>query len=392
MPDTQTEVNVHRQTLARLVVGYAKSGQTAVAPDVLQEDVAFYLDPEMYAQEHRRFFRETPLVACLSQDLPQSGSYLTFDDAGPPILVWRGKDGAVRAFLNICAHRGARLGREACGQANRLSCRFHGWTYDTTGRAIGVPEEKYFGAAIEDQKQLIAIPCEERHGLVFVLADPDGRMDLDAHLGDFGAELDTLGLGQSIRVTEDELTAPSNWKYTLDTYFENYHLPVLHRDSFARVFAPDLAHFQTFGLHHRFTFAHASITEWMHRPETEWPVDTAVPVTYFLFPNTSIAVGSASPTGALISVHRLFPRAVGELATKIAIYAPPGAQTPGRLEEIKQTFEVLKRGVRDEDYAVTGESYAALGELPAGATFPIGRNEIGVQNFHHNVRKLLSVS
>ena len=370
-----------RLTLARRVVEYAKGATTALAPGVLQEEVSFYLDPGRYEREHRKFFRETPLVACLSRDLPEPGSYRLFDEVGVPIIVWRGKDAKVRAFLNVCAHRGARVAREACGKASRLTCRFHGWTYDTAGKAISVPEEPYFCGQIERQKHLIPIPAEERHGLIFVQATPGSTMDLNAHLGAFGQELEVLDLGRATQVIEDEVHASSNWKYTLDTYFENYHLPVLHRDSFARVFAHNLALFETWGPHHRFAFAHATILDWMERPESEWPVDTSIPITYFLFPNTSIAIGSASPTGGLISVHRLFPRSVGELSTKISICAPFGGQSSEQLAEIKKNFEALKKGVADEDYSVTGESYGGFSSLPPRPRFPWGARRSGSRIF-----------
>lgn len=377
-----------RLKLARRIVEYAKSGKTDQAQDVLQEDVSFYTDPQMYAREHLRLFRETPVVACLTKDLPDPGSFRPFDDLDVPILVWRGSDQKVRAFLNICAHRGARLGREEFGKANRLTCRFHGWTYDSTGKVVGVPEEGQFCGKIDQQKRLVSIPAEERHGLIFVQATPNSTMDLDAHLGEFGRELELLDFGQAVRVIEDDFRTPSNWKYTYDTYCENYHLPVLHRDSFARVFAHNLNLFETWGPHHRFTFPHATIFQWMHKPESEWPID-ALPLTYFLFPNTNIAVGSASQNGSLISIHRLFPQSVGELSTKVSVYAPYGVQSAEHMTDIENSFAAIKRAVRDEDYSVTGEGYAGFAALPPGTKFPIGRYEIGVQNFHRNVRRFV---
>jgi phenylpropionate dioxygenase-like ring-hydroxylating dioxygenase large terminal subunit len=352
--------------------------------------VSFYTDPAMFAQEYRRLFRETPIVACLTKDLPEKGSYRLFEDLDVPIIVWRGKDLQVRAFLNICPHRGAKIGRDACGTSSRLTCRFHGWTFDATGKTIGVPEEKQFCGEIGDQKHLVSIPCEERHGLVFVQATPGSVMDLDGHLGDFGRELELLDFAQASRVIEDTFATPSNWKYTYDTYCENYHLPVLHRDSFATVFAHNLNLFETWGPHHRFTFPHATIFDWMKQPEADWPID-AMPLTYFLFPNTNIAVGSASPNGSLISIHRLFPKSVGELSTTVTVYAPYGVQSDDHMAEIDRAFDGIKRAVLDEDYSVTGESYAGFKALPKGTKFPIGRQEIGTQNFHRNVRHYAGV-
>ena len=189
-------------------------------------------------------------------------------------------------------------------------------------------------------------------------------------------------------VVSDEVRIASNWKYTLDTYFENYHLPSLHRDTFAHIFASNLCIFETWGPHHRFVFPQRSIYDWMNKPESEWLID-ALPFTLFLFPNTVISVGSVTRSGSLVSIHRLFPHSVGELTTKLTMYAPHGVKSPEQRAEIQASYESIMRAVREEDYSVTGESYLALSALPAGTKFPVGRQEIGVQNFHRNVELLV---
>jgi phenylpropionate dioxygenase-like ring-hydroxylating dioxygenase large terminal subunit len=375
-----------RMDAARKVVELAKNGKTDLAPDVMHEDVSFYLDPDMYAREHRKLFLETPLVACLSKDLPEPGSFRVFDEVGVPIVLTRGKDGKVNAFLNICGHRGARLIRQDCGKANRFSCRFHGWTYDMTGKVVGVPDEQYFCGKIDEQKQLVAIPVEERHGLIFVQATPGSKMDLDAHLSGFGDVLEALDLSQATCVIEETFENPSNWKYTMETYMENYHLTVLHRETIGDVFARNLNVFDTWGPHHRFTWPHRTIHEWMKGPESEWPIN-GLPLTHFMFPNMHMAVGSVSPNGALIGIHRLFPKSVNEVVAKVTVYAPRGVQSAEHLEEIRKGYQLARRAVKDEDFSVTGESYGAFSKLPPGTKFPIGQHEIGVQFFHRNVRK-----
>lgn len=375
-----------RLRLARRAVEYAKNGMTAEAPGVRHDDVAFFLDPEMYAREHQTFFRETPLVACLSNELAEPGAYQVFDDAGVPILVTRGKDGEVRAFLNVCRHRGARLVRNASGKASRFTCRFHGWTYDAAGKAVGIPEEAQFCDDIDAQKHLVPCPAEERHGLVFVQATPNSTMDLDAHLGAFGEELKTLALGQAVAVLRDEVSIPSNWKYTLDTYFETYHLRSLHGVTFGDLFAP-LCVFDTWDRHHRFTFTPLAIYDWVDTPEAEWQVNL-LPLQYFIFPNTVLSVGSVSPSGSTITIHRLYPRSVGELTTKIALCAMHGVKSPEHLAEIEASFEKIMYATREEDYSVTGESYPGLSALPAKTKLVVGRHEIGVQNFHENAGRI----
>ena len=376
-----------RRRLAPHVVEMARNDTTALAPGILHEDVSFYLDPDRYEREYRRLFRETPLVACLSSQLPEPGSFRTFDDAGVPMLLTRGKDGKVRAFLNICLHRGARVVRSECGKASRFTCRFHGWTYDPTGKAIGVPEEQYFGGEIDGNKQLVACPAEERHGLVFVVATPGSTMDLDAHLGGIAEDLAIIGL-ETVEVTHaDDLHVEANWKYGLDTFFETYHLNSLHRETFRGLFSP-ICVFDTFGPHHRFTFAPLTLSEWVSMAPHEWQVDL-IPLQYFIFPNTIVSVGSTSPTGSTVNVHQIFPQAPGKFISKLTYGAMGGVRSPEHRAEIEVAYTTSRSALINDDYSVTGESHPGLPALPAGTTLPVGRQEIGVQNFHRNVRQLV---
>jgi len=389
MKDREHILHELRRELTSKIVAFARKGTTDLAPGVMDVDVSFFLDPQLYEMEFRKLFRETPLVACVSSELPEPGSYLLFEDVGVPMLIVRGKDGKVRSYLNVCPHRGAKVVRTTSGNAGRFTCRFHGWTFDNSGNAIAIPGESQFCDMIEDRKHLVACPAEERHGLVFVQATPNSTMDLDAHLADFGPELERLGLANAVGVKNDEVKVRSNWKYTIDTYFENYHLPSLHRDTFAHVFAHDLCMLETWGPHQRFTFPQRSIAAWKDKPESEWDIDS-LPAQHFIFPNTVLTLGSVSRTGSLVTMHRLFPRSVGELTTKITLFAPNGIPSPEDLGEIEANFKSIMAAVINEDYSVTGEAYLGLSTLPAGTRFPVGRQEIGTQNFHRNVEAAIS--
>jgi phenylpropionate dioxygenase-like ring-hydroxylating dioxygenase large terminal subunit len=376
-----------RRKLARAAVAQARNNSTSQAPKVLHEDVSFFLDPELYAREFQRFFIETPLVACLASELPEAGSYRLFDDLGLPIVLIRGRDGVARAFLNVCPHRAARVVREECGKARTFTCRFHGWTFDGEGKCIGIPEEQQFEGEIDAIKRLTPIPCEERHGLVFVQATPDRAMDLDAHLGDFGREIDILDMGKAIRVHGDDLPVTGNWKYGLDTFFETYHLTSLHKQTFEGFFSP-INEFETFGPHHRYTFLPLVVHEWVNQPEEEWNVDL-LPLQYFLFPNTILSAGSTSKSGFTVNMHRIFPSAAGQFVSRMSYCAIGGVQSPAHQAEIDGAYQVARRALLNEDYSVTGEAFVGLQAAPRGTKLPVGRREIGVTNFHQNVRKYL---
>ena len=157
--------------------------------------------------------------------------------------------------------------------AGRFTCRFHGWTFDSAGRAIGIPEEHQFCGEIGAQKHLVALPAEERYGLVFVQLTPGSTMDLDTHFGQLARDFAAIGLETAEIVHADDLPVDANWKYGLDTFFETYHLNSLHRETFEGLFSP-VCVFDTFGPHHRYTFAPLNLPEWVTTPESEWQVDT----------------------------------------------------------------------------------------------------------------------
>jgi phenylpropionate dioxygenase-like ring-hydroxylating dioxygenase large terminal subunit len=373
-----------RRELFRRVLAHAQDRTTDLAPDVMRIEASAYHDPIEFAREQRKLFRGTPQLVCLSPDLPEPGSFRLFEDTGVPIIVARGKDGQVRAFLNVCAHRGGRVVREAEGKASRWSCRYHGWTYDTSGQVVGVPSEGFFCGKIDGNDHLTPVPVEERHGMIFVLADPEGEIDLDTHLGAFGEVLEALNFAGSEPVIEQKFHSTSNWKYAMDTYLESYHLPTLHRDTFAHVFESNLFLLDTWGPHYRFTFPHRGLEQWIGRPEEEWPIE-ALPLTYFLFPNTIIAVGSVSANGSSFTTHRLYPTSVGGMYSNVRMYALSGVQSPEHRAEMEANFEKIKGAAQEEDYAVTGESWGGLQDLPKGTQFILGRHEIGVQMFHRNI-------
>lgn len=376
-----------RRELAQNLVENARRGETALSPAVIHEDVSFYRDPARFPDESRRFFREMPLVACLSAQLPEPGSYRTFDDAGVPILLTRGKDGVVRAFLNVCPHRGSRIVREECGKASRFTCRFHGWTYDATGKAIGIPDEAQFCGEIDANRQLISCPAEERHGLIFVQPTPGSTMDLDAHLGGLDRDFAAIGLETAEIAHSDTLQVGANWKYGLDTFFETYHLNSLHRETFKGLFSP-VCVFDTFGPHHRYTFAPLNIADWVSMPESEWQFDT-IPLQYFLFPNTIVSVGSTSRSGLTVNVHQIFPQAADHFASKLTYCAIGGIKSEEHRTDVDRAYQTARAALVNEDYSVAAESHPGLAALPEGMTLPVGRQEIGVWNFHRNVARML---
>lgn len=127
---------------------------------------AFYTDPEIFAEEQARIFRNSWFFAGHSIELPKAGDYMTLDVGGAPVVVVRDRDGKVHAHHNVCRHRGSIICTKEKGKATRLVCPYHSWSYAHDGQLIGAPMMgEDFDKAAHGLKRAHA---EEFDGLIFV--------------------------------------------------------------------------------------------------------------------------------------------------------------------------------------------------------------------------------
>ena len=135
----EVEVEVLEELLAQIAEGRnADAGAVRACP------ASTWTCPDRLALERRELFDSQPQLVGLSGDLPLPGSFLTTDDLGPPVLVVRGDDGKVRAFVNACRHRGAVVETARRGTKPLFSCPFHAWSYDARGALRAVPKAEQF--------------------------------------------------------------------------------------------------------------------------------------------------------------------------------------------------------------------------------------------------------
>jgi benzoate/toluate 1,2-dioxygenase alpha subunit len=199
------------------------------SPDLIDRN--WYRDPEIFALERERIFRRAWHFACTLADVANPGDYYTVTVADEPVIVIRGKDGELRAFLNVCTHRGAILTEDCIGASGNcgaaLRCMYHGWSFDTAGRLIGVPYHNAYGKDFDREALgLVPVHCESFESLVFVAIDPL-RPTLGEFLGEAAAwmapamkEIEPIG-----RVS---WTYDGNWKLWHENFRDNYHPQFVH--------------------------------------------------------------------------------------------------------------------------------------------------------------------
>jgi 3-phenylpropionate/trans-cinnamate dioxygenase subunit alpha len=202
-----------------------------------------FIEPEIYQQELERIFARCWLYLCHDSQIPQPGDFYTTYMGEDPVLVVRGSDGEVRAFLNVCRHRGNRLCRAEDGNAASFSCAYHGWTYRNDGRLVGVPyhKEAYHGELDRDRWGLAPVAqLDQYKGLWFATFDPEAPLLLD-YLGEMAWYLDTFidrREGGIEVVATHKWVMPCNWKFPAENFGgDAYHVHWSHGAAIATGFS-----------------------------------------------------------------------------------------------------------------------------------------------------------
>jgi phenylpropionate dioxygenase-like ring-hydroxylating dioxygenase large terminal subunit len=356
-------------------------GSPPMAEKFTRNDTSAYTSAERAAREREVLFRHHPIVAGFSSQIPNPGDYLTEDLAPVPILVVRNGSGELRAFVNICRHRGAKLVGGCGSDAKRFSCPYHAWTYDTDGRLIAIPDEDGFEGLDRAASGLVALPVAEKYGLVFVTAAPSESIDIDTMLGGLAEDIESYRMGSFTHQETRVVRRRMNWKLVSDTFWEAYHIKVLHAQNVGPLFVKNLAMFEAFGRNHRYVGVRKSIEKLRDLPEEKWDLVPHATLLMNLFPNTILVMQSDHA-----EVYRVFPAGThtGESATAISILAPEASPKWSR------TMDLLL-GVVEQDFAV-GEGIQHGFESGALRKVMYGRYENALEHFHRSIREALGES
>ena len=191
----------------------------------------WYSDPAVLRLERERIFRRTWQYAGRADQVAEPGAFFTCDLAGVPIVVVRDEEGGLRAFLNVCRHRGS-LVCEGEGKRASLQCPYHAWTYGLDGSLRAAPRSERVPGFDKDVLGLVPVPVEAWGPFVFVNPDPEAEPlaetlgELPALVAASGIDLDSLRFLK--RASGDEYAA--NWKVCSENFLECYHCQVAHPD------------------------------------------------------------------------------------------------------------------------------------------------------------------
>ena len=320
----------------------------------------YYTDPAVLEIERRELFFRTWQFACFVQELKRPGSFVTMSIFDQELFLVRGNDGGIRAFYNVCVHRGHPL-VEGRGEKARLICPYHAWMYDLTGQLVGVRRGEGTTEVSKSNISLTEVRVDRILDLVFVNLDPDAE-PLETYAAGLAEDIAARIPGLDKFVVREgagpQRTMPMrcNWKAIVDNYLECYHCETAH-PTFCDMF-------QACNVTHTFSKNHML----QHLPSAGKSETMAYPIDlendlldgnfWFLFPNTTIGQSPGTPSLFVSSVIPEGP----ETATRrgYSIVAPDYDEERDRArQEFAMTYvvaedvalcEAVQRGMRSQGF------------------------------------------
>jgi len=184
--------------------------------------VEAYISGDYARQENEKLWGKVWQVACREEEIPEVGDYYTYEILDESVIVVRTAPDEVKAFYNVCQHRGRRL-TEGCGRTKQFFCRFHGWRWDINGENAFVLDKQDWGTALNpDNLRLKPVKVDRWGGYVFINLDPDCE-PLETFLDPAAFWLDPFELEKMRYRWRQWLYFPCNWKVALEAFMEGYH-------------------------------------------------------------------------------------------------------------------------------------------------------------------------
>ena len=354
------------------------NGTTDLGDTIWKEPVENYYSLERFNAEIA-LLRKLPIAYCPSAALPQNGSYIARNASKTPLLVVRGEDGEVRAFINACRHRGMQVANGSGCKKKAFVCPYHAWTYSLEGKLKRIPGEDGFPDLNKDDHGLVEVSAIEKGGIVYV--QQDGQIDINS----LEKCLDYFTDDQEM-FQQGEVTDKANWKLLTETLLEGYHIKSLHRDTFYPYGLDNINLVETFGPNSRVIFPFKRIEKLRDLQPNERKIKGTVTAVYHLFPNASVSL--LSKHSNLTIMEPIAPNQV-----KLVTYLMTNPQTKGskaNLEDARRDALFVNESGQDEDR----EAARAIQETvtaPANTHLTFGYFEKAIVNFHSHLSKHLDV-
>ncbi|MDZ7884564.1 MAG: SRPBCC family protein [Mycobacterium sp.] len=380
-----------RQDRIRRALELLRTDDTDKFDDVVDFSADEFTDPVLAQQERDLIFGRVPSIVAHSSELGRPFDFLTVAMPRNNIIVVRQKDGGIKAFVNLCRHRGALLEEGEKGRCRFFSCGYHRWSYDPDGSLRMVTRDKTFGDIERDEHGLIELPCEERHGFVWVVDNAHENIDVAGWLGPemdnilAGYRLDKLQCFRSAGFNE-----PTNWKIMQDAFLDGYHIQYAHPNTAGKVIHTNVTAFEDFGRHCRFIAPRKSIDRWLEEDPGDQPLDSYVTETHFLLPNSTLL---RQPDHFQLLTFRPDQhdpaKSVMEQRLMVPAVEDSGLEEAHWEKRWNKNWDILLAVLHNEDFPLLRNSQRGMASADAGDML-LGRNETANQLFRRETKRLLA--
>ena len=254
---------MHRETEAALTARVHKliqTGSTDSAEEIYRLSVRKFVDLDYHQAELVELFYARPQAVAFSSEIRGPGRFVTRSSAaGLPLILVRDEQGRAHALVNVCRHWGARVVAASAGEAERFTCPFHAWCYGLDGTISAIPGADGFAGMAREERGLVTLPVEERHGLIWVRGREAKATPVRDWLGEeLDDELSGFELDGYTLTHHQDFDIQANWKLTMDGFLESYHVRSLHRNSIGPYFYSNVNTVDQLGRHLRMVPASAS--------------------------------------------------------------------------------------------------------------------------------------